>query len=265
MRKLFCFVIATFNILTCFSQSKVGLVHYGEIQSLGMGAPVGPDYNAILVFDNKSSLYVTRKDSLEGGHLWEQKSFTAPGGNRSSITVVTNEQGFLFHNNLESKTFHSRDNGFRYVKEPTPKIDWKISSETKKIGTKEVYKATASFRGRHFTAWFSPDIPLPYGPWKLQGLPGLILEAYDTHKEIYWYFKELEYPTEKKSLLKPIENNKDWITLEEHRKATIKSLKEARVAGRIGAENAGVSVEENTGAILMRFYIENFNSDLNQD
>ena len=36
---------------------------------------------------------------------------------------------------------------------------------------------------------------VPFGPWKLHGLPGLILEAYDTNKFISWYFKSVEYPT----------------------------------------------------------------------
>ena len=41
-------------------------------------------------------------------------------------------------------------------------------------------KATCHFRGRNYVAWFAPDIPVRQGPWKLGGLPGLILKAHDT-------------------------------------------------------------------------------------
>ena len=45
------------------------------------------------------------------------------------------------------------------------------------------------FRGRLYTAWYYPDIPLPIGPWKLQGLPGIILEAYDAEAFFHAVFQ----------------------------------------------------------------------------
>ena len=40
-------------------------------------------------------------------------------------------------------------------------------------------KATATFRGRDYEAWFTPEIPVNDGPWKFFGLPGLILKVTD--------------------------------------------------------------------------------------
>ena len=40
-------------------------------------------------------------------------------------------------------------------------------------------KATTTFRGRNYTAWFAPEIPSNNGPWKFGGLPGLILKISD--------------------------------------------------------------------------------------
>lgn len=54
---------------------------------------------------------------------------------------------------------------------------WEISDSTKNILGYECVKATTEFHGRKWIAWFSPEIPLYNGPWKLGGLPGVILEA----------------------------------------------------------------------------------------
>ena len=67
------------------------------------------------------------------------------------------------------------------IKEALPAIHWKIQNETKKINGYDCQKATGICKGREYTAWFASDIPVSFGPWKLHGLPGLILEAYDNH------------------------------------------------------------------------------------
>ena len=78
------------------------------------------------------------------------------------------------------------------IEEPLPVIDWKISSDTASFASLHCQKATAHFLGRDYTAWFCPDIPSHSGPWKLTGLPGLIVEAYDTKKEVIFKFDGLE-------------------------------------------------------------------------
>ena len=41
-------------------------------------------------------------------------------------------------------------------------------------------KATCHYHDKTWTAYYATDIPIPEGPWKLCGLPGLILKAYDS-------------------------------------------------------------------------------------
>jgi GLPGLI family protein len=90
------------------------------------------------------------------------------------------------------------------VKEPTlPKINWQIENENRKIGKFSCQKAVANFRGRSYTAWFAPDIPINDGPWKLNGLPGLILEAYDTLGEVKFLFSDIEIPFESFEKIEP--------------------------------------------------------------
>jgi GLPGLI family protein len=60
---------------------------------------------------------------------------------------------------------------------------WKLRDSVKMILGYECRMAEADFRGRKWIAWYSADVPLSTGPWKLWGLPGLIFEAYDSNKE----------------------------------------------------------------------------------
>jgi GLPGLI family protein len=56
---------------------------------------------------------------------------------------------------------------------------WKISKETKKIKGFVCIKATTTKWGRNWIAYYSPNHPMPFGPYKFCGLPGLIFEVAD--------------------------------------------------------------------------------------
>lgn len=254
------FLIFVFISFIGSSQTTTGLVQYGEIQSMGMGAPVGADYNAILVFSKDKSLYITRQDSLEGGHQYKINSYSN-GENSFMQTYVTNEIGFRYYYDKKVDSLYSRDIGFRLVKEEIPDLRWVLHNETKTIGKYICNKATTDFRGRKYTAWYTTEIPLPFGPWKLHGLPGLILEAYDTNKEVFWYFKALEYPSERGYLLTRIDNkNNSWLTFQDYKNFLIKAFKESIVNSRMVSQSAGI--ESTQSKTMLNTYIEGF--DLNE-
>lgn len=75
----------------------------------------------------------------------------------------------------------------RYT-ESLPHFSWNITEEQKTIDNYVCQKATCTFGGRTYEAWFAPDIPINDGPWKFYGLPGLILEVYDKQHHYEFQF-----------------------------------------------------------------------------
>lgn len=80
-------------------------------------------------------------------------------------------------------------------------IEWEIRDGKKKIGNYNVQEAKGEYGGRTWIAWFSTEIPLPYGPYTFHGLPGLILEVYDSQDHYHFTFAQ------NKNLLKDFDGN----------------------------------------------------------
>lgn len=74
-----------------------------------------------------------------------------------------------------------------FIKDEQTVINWKLLVDAKKILNYNCNKAQCIFRGRTYTVWYTMEIPSKIGPWKLSGLPGLILEAIDS-KNLYNYY-----------------------------------------------------------------------------
>lgn len=107
------------------------------------------------------------------------------------------EYGNMFYKDFTTAKLSMRRLLFKeafIAEEPLPAINWNLLTETKTINGIMCKKAITLFRGRYYEAWFAPSIPVSDGPWKLHGLPGLILEAYDRNKEIQYLFDSIKFP-----------------------------------------------------------------------
>ena len=61
--------------------------------------------------------------------------------------------------------------------EKMPETNWELQAEHDTICGMTCQKATGEYGGRTWTAWFAENLPTRFGPWRLNGLPGLVMRA----------------------------------------------------------------------------------------
>ena len=61
--------------------------------------------------------------------------------------------------------------------ESTPEIVWTLTDDTLTVGGYYCQTAMATHRGVAWTVCYTEEIPSSAGPWRLRGLPGLIIKA----------------------------------------------------------------------------------------
>ncbi len=138
----------------------------------------------------KSSLFLSKdKSFFEYQSIQKNiinKEKTDVEGNTSVYISDTNKYyvSMNISDSLLLENQMSLENKIFDIKEKMPKIEWVLVNETKIINNYFCSKATTKFRGRYYTAWYTTDIQTIFGPWKFNGLPGLILEISDRKKEV---------------------------------------------------------------------------------
>tara|TARA_B110000259_G_C14026931_1_gene405061 strand:+ start:604 stop:1344 length:741 start_codon:yes stop_codon:yes gene_type:complete len=128
-----------------------------------------------LLFNNKKSYYeeIISKKYKKGQDKKEDGTI---------VLSIRDNQNPEFYYSSGKNEFYSSEvvhNKHLFVKDSFI-LNWELSNEVKTINNIKCQKATTKFRGRNYVAWFTSEIPVYFGPWKLNGLSGLILEAYDT-------------------------------------------------------------------------------------
>lgn len=189
----------------------------------------------------------------------EEVKLEQPGGTRGGMRFsMMGSGGDDFYKSVKEGTYVVKQDLFGkifLVKDSLPKLQWKMSGETKMIGKYTAFKATAIRtvkrpnisalfnrdnyeKGKEFiekeieiTAWYSMDIPINQGPSNYWGLPGLILEVSDDVTSILCS-QIVMNPKEKIELKAPSKGKE--VTQDEFDRISRNKMKEMRERGGFG-------------------------------
>ena len=134
------------------------------------------------------SYYTFQADSIRQEPDYEQKwkqtflaAFQKDGASASNFYFRRNSS-YIYKNFLSGKItiYDDIDNSLYCYEDSLDSQNWEVCDSIKTVLGYRCEMAKAYYHGRRWIAWFTCDIPVSNGPWKLGGLPGLILEAYDT-------------------------------------------------------------------------------------
>jgi GLPGLI family protein len=196
----------------------------------------------ILLLGRNASVYKSLDKQLAQEAMLKQvaeqfKAAPNPNAVELNIKGAPATQAEEFYQYTRDKKLYIEEKVVNYylTEEPLPAIKWLIKKDTLSFGALHCQKATTHFKGRDYEAWFCPDLPFQKGPWKLNGLPGLILEACDSKKEVVFKFAGFEdISASKQTILPPADDIR--VT-----RADIDRLKETRKKDPAAFANAARS------------------------
>jgi GLPGLI family protein len=141
--------------------------------------------NSSLYMDEKLAkrMEVYAKDLSDTDKYLEISSI---GGRPRFSTIIKKdyEQGRLFQIEEYLKKEH-------FARETTLMKGeaWSLKEDTAILVGLLCHKATGSFAGRDWEAWYSMELPLSEGPYKFGGLPGLIVDLRSVDDEFHFKLK----------------------------------------------------------------------------
>lgn len=199
-RALTVSTMLVFAVIGAFAQKPDTaqiLVHYKFSQVRDTNNRAHPYTENMVLFVGKASGCYRSYDRQLQNELYRRQMQEAinnsPDGNIRLDHKIT-ASGTEYYQFINNKKLVRREvmmNAY-IVNEVLPVITWHISADRANFAELHCQKATCHFKGRDYTAWFCPDLPVRVGPWKLNGLPGVIVEAYDAKKEVVFKFDRVE-------------------------------------------------------------------------
>ncbi len=146
---------------------------YRDTRIVQIGKHIVKDYSDIINhFDSLATEQIRRG----------AESYSNVSGNPWPLEIIRPIRG-----EKADLKFRLSTSAFFVYPDSVPSLEWNFSDEeTDSILGYDCRKATVEFAGRNYTAWFTAEIPLPFGPYKFGGLPGLIIKLEDDKRQFVW-------------------------------------------------------------------------------
>jgi GLPGLI family protein len=235
----FVFFAAVYPGGAALSQTVNGLIYYRCISNTDTTRMERDSIGHIasMFFDSDSSLYTLRIDPdykklKEAADMQQSIALDTARVHRLPSIDVNDKIGYAVFKNLDSRVLTERNivliNKTAFLHDETlPPIAWQLIDSFRTIAGFSCQKATGYFRGRLYIAWFASLISVTHGPWKLGGLPGLIMEAYDEKRQIQWLFEGIKVPVNSPLVIaRPLKGRK--ISFKQYQTVEVDEFEKAR-------------------------------------
>lgn len=194
---------------------------------------------AVLTYDSKNQKSIFKEDLNK--LPWDIKEKEHDADFIATVAKKMHERYVLF--DFQNKTCVLIQDFAKivyHVNEIFPDFKWEITSEEKLINNLKCKKAVGSLRGRPFDAWFTSEIPISIGPWKFNGLPGLIVEAYSQDKRYSFVLRNIKFNQEFNIEIPNVDKNltiKEYVQLKEEYHENVILRVSERTDGKVTSTN----------------------------
>ncbi|GAA4156192.1 hypothetical protein GCM10022217_14980 [Chryseobacterium ginsenosidimutans] len=181
MRNLLRFCLLLFILISIDSYSQHYKIIYKLIYKTDSTADKTLTKNMLLELDEGLSNFYSydfyKSDSIYQINSKLGKEAFQPIPDSNFFVIKNNDKSTIskFYNFPPNNTIYQLD-------EIKNNFNWEILKEIKKINNYTCQKAQLKYKGRNWIAWFTKEIPLNFGPYVFEGLPGAILYMEDSKK-----------------------------------------------------------------------------------
>jgi len=199
-------IVCVSSFTKSFAQDFQGKAYYFSKSTMELGS-----FGATMSEAQKRQIQERLKNRLQKTYILtfnKQESTFKEEDKLDAMSGATDSWGSNFspgdqYKNIKTNTLLQNQEFYGkqfLVKDELLKLNWKMTTETKKIGNYTSFKATASVPSSNLewynfswgqtsdenreevemteiVAWYTPEIPVSQGPSEYWGLPGLILEV----------------------------------------------------------------------------------------